>query len=80
LRAAFKVRFVPVISVVDSEPLFPPGRRSVQSPIWFQRVASGLGDRPICRIPTLVRAQRTPSSRPAGSQKTFSAKPGSFSG
>ncbi len=55
LRAAFKARFVPVISVVDSDALLPLGRRSVQSPIWFQRVPSGPGVRPVGRTPDVRR-------------------------
>jgi len=47
----------------------PCGRGSVQSPIWFQRVASGLGVSPACRRWTFVCRRRTPSSRRPGARK-----------
>jgi hypothetical protein len=81
LRAASMVQFVPVISVIDSGASSIAERGSVQSPIGFQRGTTGLDDRPVCRRRTFdPPVTPAPPSRFSGSQKTFSAKPGSFSG
>ena len=59
-------QFGPVVSFLIRISCLPSGRRSVQPPIWGQRVATDPGVRPVCHAPALTAARRTPSFRSPG--------------